>query len=470
MQTIKTAVVVVLLLFVIYGGYVAITDSNTPMSEELEGLVEMGETAPDVSGTGAFQPVQAPTSTPAASEDPFKRFASLPAPSFGGPGTPPPLNTAAPLPEANFPSAPGLAPSNPSPTTPSSTPSVPKIPDIDIPDLELPKDLDVSSARDEASKPGDANKVNAVEASSKSEPGFGLAVPNGKGSDVGLLPKLPGQDSSAAPKLDLPTVHGDAKTLADVTATRPVDVADSPTPSIPTSKPGRSYENAKQLAMDMIQEGQLRKALAALSLFYNAPELTSDQRADLLDMLDALAREVIYSRNHNLDFPYVVAPGDTFEQISRQYDVPGEVIARINGLDPSREPEAGAKLKVVPGPFRAEIDLARDELTLFLGDLYAGRYPVSFGSEPAPKPGIYQVAQKSKNRNYYSSNGAAIEALDPTNPYGGYWIDLGENMCIHGSPRAEGGPTHMGCISLSPLDADDVFGMLGTGSQVTIRR
>ena len=221
--------------------------------------------------------------------------------------------------------------------------------------------------------------------------------------------------------------------------------------------------------MEQIDRRNLKDALATLSVFYNAPELTTDQRQDLLDLLDALSREVVFSRNHILDMAYVVAPGETLEQVSKRYDLPTEILARINAIDTTSPLPSGAKLKVIPGPFRAEVDLAKNELTLFLGDLYAGRYPVSFGAEPIPKPGVFQVVDKQKNRNYYGS-GFQILATDPRNPFGGYWIDLGQELCIHGSTSSGPIDGKLGCISLSPMDANDVFGMLSRGSQVTIRK
>lgn len=221
--------------------------------------------------------------------------------------------------------------------------------------------------------------------------------------------------------------------------------------------------------MEQIDRGSLKDALATLSVFYNASEITTEQRQDLLDLLDALSREVVFSKRHMLDLAYVIAPGETLEQVAKRYDLPAEILARINAIDTSAPLRSGEKLKVVPGPFRAEIDLAKNELTIFLGDLYAGRYPATFGAEPSPKPGVFQVIDKQKNRNYYG-NGVQILATDARNPFGGYWIDLGQELCIHGSPNNGPIESKLGCISLSPLDANDVFGMLGRGSQVTIRR
>ncbi|MFM7975319.1 MAG: hypothetical protein ACKO8U_09625, partial [Pirellula sp.] len=56
MQTIKTAVVVVLLLFVLYGGYVALNGENTELQSSLENLVSPDELVADVSGPAGFQP------------------------------------------------------------------------------------------------------------------------------------------------------------------------------------------------------------------------------------------------------------------------------------------------------------------------------------------------------------------------------------------------------------------------------
>jgi len=235
------------------------------------------------------------------------------------------------------------------------------------------------------------------------------------------------------------------------------------------SSASKAYENAKDLAMEQIDRRNLKDALATLSVFYNAAELTTEQRSDLLDLLDALSREVVFSRQHMLDMAYVVAPGETLEQIAKRHEIPTEILARINALDASAPLRSGEKLKVVPGPFRAEVDLAQNELTLFLGDLYAGRYPVTFGAEPSPQPGLFQVVGKQKSRNYYG-HGVQIPANDPRNPFGGYWIDLGQDLCIHGSPSAGPTDSKLGCISLSPMDANDVFGMLSSGSEITIRR
>ena len=127
------------------------------------------------------------------------------------------------------------------------------------------------------------------------------------------------------------------------------------------------------------------------------------------------------------------------------------------------------KLKVLEGPFRGEVDLNVGEVTLFLNDMYACRFPISFGSDPV-KVGSYEVADKRRDRTYFAA-GKVIESNNPSNPYGGYWIDLGHDVCLHGSPEMETEDLkNAGCISLAPQDIADAYLMLTQGSQVTIRQ
>jgi lipoprotein-anchoring transpeptidase ErfK/SrfK len=46
---------------------------------------------------------------------------------------------------------------------------------------------------------------------------------------------------------------------------------------------------------------------------------------------------------------------------------------------------------------------------------------------------------------------------------------LGGEVAIHGSPTTPGNKT-LGCISLSPNDAKDVYGIVSIGSDVKIHR
>ena len=218
-----------------------------------------------------------------------------------------------------------------------------------------------------------------------------------------------------------------------------------------------------------VEEGKFREALATLTPYYRSPDLDAAQQAQLLEWLDALAAKVIYSKEHLLARPHVIqSDHERLIDVAKEYGVSAQLLASINA-DEINNPNilvATTKLKVVPGPFRAEVDLASSEITVFLGNLYAGRFPFARGNEP-PEPGEYQVREKRQEKTYHGDR--VIAAGDPANPYGQWWIDLGNNACIHGSPAVtQPGPVR-GCISLSPQDAMDMAGILTVGSKVVVR-
>jgi LysM repeat protein len=229
----------------------------------------------------------------------------------------------------------------------------------------------------------------------------------------------------------------------------------------------REWPEVEQL----VGAGKFKSALAKLSPHYLSTDLAADQRAQLVAWLDALAAKVIYSPDHLLTEPHRVRKGEVLFDIAKQYNVSWMLLQSINHRQVS-DPMVlvpGTDLKIVPGPFRADVNLMASEVTLFVGELYAGRFPFTLGDQP-PQPGQYKVIDKQQDqRSYYGLDGRIIPANDPSNPYGGWWISLGGEVCIHGSPLAAT-PAPLGCVSLSPQDAKDVYSILSMGSEVTIRR
>jgi LysM repeat protein len=221
----------------------------------------------------------------------------------------------------------------------------------------------------------------------------------------------------------------------------------------------------------LVAQTRYKQALELLSTHYSNPSLPSEHRAAMLPWLDALAARVIYSRQHLLELPYEVRAKDTLFDLQARFKVPYQLLQSIN-QEVVSDPQVlvvGTQLKVMQGPFRAEVDLARSEITVFLGKLYAGRFPFVLGNEP-PQPGQYSVADKRTDRTYYGADGTTISASDPSNPYGGYWIALNRGeLCIHGSPVQPSTSHTLGCISLSPQDAKDLYGILSNSSEVVIR-
>lgn len=496
MQTIKTAVVVVLLLVVLYGAYVAINGTEE-LPPEFQAMMEGGADL-DVEVSAPTNPKSMGSTLTAGSglkptAPPVFGTPNFGTPTFGNSS----LGSPAPL-SGNS----SLGSSEPKPLAPPQLATIPTINNSPFGSKDSGTDSKSSSGIPDVAMP---NKLTSIPAAPSSNTNSGFTPPSGSSFPASSdnasnfsAPKSPtspfapppsdlgksNDSSSSSESVPAPFTGGGltrsdsvnakaASTSIDYNSPDSDEMIESPTADTPhkANITNRSFENARQAAIEQIDRGELKEALATLSVFYNSPDLSSDQNRDLIDLLDALAGETIYSRRHLLDTPYPVGPGEKIEDIAKKFEVPAELLAKINAVEGPLGPMPGTKLKVFRGPFRAEVDVKRNEMTVFLGDLYAGRFPVSTGADPSPKEGVYQVLDKQRNRNYYGKGGLQIDGTDPRNPYGGWWMDLGQDISIHGSPNNVSSETNgLGCISLSPLDASDVFSMLSRGSQVTIKR
>ena len=443
-----------MLLAVLYGAYVALNGSDTPLPRELEGELDI-EGPGGLSGT-SFPPAAQPSPTfgVAPRSNPFQSSGS----NLSNNTSPPPLSSNSP--SILDTSEPLGTPSLPQPTTLPASPGLAK-----------PSSLPGSSSAltgNNISSPSEVPSLPDLSSPAFNNGAPKLSLPDQHGSNISNLNEATKEDRMVkAP--DLPTML-DPNSEANEDPVGVSDLGDATSASAMNTS-SRSFANAKKMAVEQFQRGELKEALSTLSLFYNVPELTHEQHHELLELLDPLAGEVIYSRRHLLENAHVVAQGETLDAIAKQYEVPSEILARINGIENPLLLQPATRMKVVRGPFRGEIDLTRSELTLFLGELYAGRFAIATGEDPSPKEGPYQVVEKQQKRNYYGRGGTQISGADPKNPYGGWWIDLGQDICIHGSPEQPNVETEkLGCISLSPIDARDVFGMLSRGSKIQIRR
>jgi LysM repeat protein len=414
-QTLKTAVVVVLLLVVFYGVYEMLNRPPDAPPAEVARMEDMPFDPPEVQfGETARNPVAEPAvSVPAvttngAVESPVPSYTMAPADSQYS--------------SSSFPVA---GPPN------------------------LPTDQ----------PPGEPEYPLTVEPPSPTVPGTPVTS-----AGPGPPPPLAGQNLTA-PDASEPRLQRNPF-LQENVVVRPSGMADQ----VSSDQIGvRAYERARKLAKMLVEEGKYHEALATLSVFYQSPDLTPAEHRELLDLLDPLAGRVIYSREHLVAPSHTVRRNETLADIAKQYNVPMELLRKINGIETPNVLVPGTELKVVTGPFRAEVNLQAQELTLFLNGLYAGRFPITIGRDPAPVAGDFKVREKREDRDYFSMEGRKIPAGNPANPFGNVWLDLGREVCIHGSPTGGADPQR-GCISLSPQDANDVYGILSIGSAVRILR
>jgi LysM repeat protein len=298
--------------------------------------------------------------------------------------------------------------------------------------------------------------------------GAGAAVPDaGATADRYQTPSATPTDRYGTP---LPAAQ--ANPTADPPAADRYGTPDAGAAPPAQGAPEGTFVELMDAAKRELEAGQLAGALAKLSTWYDATNLSPPEQQQLNQLLDQVAGTVVYSTQHLLEPPYEVQPGERLEDIGQRYSVPWQLLAKINGIDDPNALRPGERLKVVRGPFNAVINLERRELTLVLANgSYAGRFPIGVGTEMPPREGTYTVSDKVENP-IYRGREKVVGAGEPGNPYGTRWIGLGADMGIHGTDRPENvGRTDLpGSISLGPRDIEDVFDILAAGSKVTIRR
>ncbi len=232
-----------------------------------------------------------------------------------------------------------------------------------------------------------------------------------------------------------------------------------------------NIEQAWVMVEKMVDEKNFRGALSLLTRYYRNDDLNADQRTKLNDWLDALAGKVIYSSEHHFKTTsYKMKPGETLSDIANRWQVPAQVVYNINRKQIGNKPNvvAGTELKMINGPFHAEVDMSSQTLTLFLKNLYAGRFPVKLGISGNPRPGDYNVVAKSVHgHTWRDADGNDFPPESPENGYGPYWIGMTGSLCIHTVSQDEISG-HSGCIGLSEKDAKDIFGILANRSKVKV--
>ncbi len=238
-----------------------------------------------------------------------------------------------------------------------------------------------------------------------------------------------------------------------------------------------------------LDQGKLPQAHELLSKWHGDPSLTPAEAEKVESLLGQLAGTVVYSTDHQLEPARVVKPGETLETIANEYSVPWQLLAKINGISAPDRLQPGQELKVVRGPFSAVIDLDRKQLTLMLGDRYAGAFQLTMPDGSAVNEGQWIVQGKPESGGPTSVYGAASAAMasasgsrqlllkcaDATGVGSAVPLIIGSRPGLEPDiQRASAGgqvtPGTAPYIAVSPTDAEELADILSVGSPVVIRR
>lgn len=254
--------------------------------------------------------------------------------------------------------------------------------------------------------------------------------------------------------------------------------ATSPASSAPPASPAppavQTFAASWPEIETALNNRQLARAHQLLSPWYGNPTLTPDEAQKVDSLLGQLAGTVIYSTEHQLEPAYTVRPGDTLETIAKQYEVPWQLLAKINGVAAVDQVRPGQELKVVRGPFSAVVNVNRNQLELLVDGRYAGKFPVTLASNADLGAGEWVVDQKLVMPTAVSSVPPStvdrVIVLRDGNAAAAAPASLGRALTIASAAAPAGPAANAPAIRVTPQDAEEISDILSVGSRVVIRR
>jgi LysM repeat protein len=292
--------------------------------------------------------------------------------------------------------------------------------------------------------------------------------------DIPSMPPLPGAAADGAQDPTGDDVTGDESAPEPPPYGAPPPDLETPPPPMITPQ-SSMFAAARVAVQGALDRGELAQALLLLTDWYGDPSLTPEETKEVNTLLSQLAGSVIYEGPpaHRLLPAHQVQVGETLEAIANKYEVPWQLLAKINGIADPSALTPGQELKVVPGPFSATIDLSERKMTLMVDRRYAGQFALEFEPSAAIEEGDWKVDQKlvtpTSASLYVAPTGPAEDRslllANLANPTGPAAVLRGP-----GNPVPASAESRSRTLRLKAADVEDVFDILSVGSRVTIRR
>lgn len=303
-----------------------------------------------------------------------------------------------------------------------------------------------------------------------------------------LVTKTPSLNATAIAQVE-PTTHPAALLATDMTAHHDRPVATTiVAPTTEPVVPANVMSDAKQKK----ETGDLVAAREELNNALLAGHLSEGDADAVRHNMAAINQTLVFSSERTLNDPwasgYPVQSGERLSTIANKNSVTWQLLSRINHIDPKRL-RSGSTIKTVKGPFFAVVSKSKFRMDIYFGapggpgSMYVTSFAVGLGKNDSTPTGTWQVQSGNKvlHPRYYSPNNAGvIDADDPKNPLGGYWIGLEgldgqavdqHSYGIHGTiePDSIGKQASLGCIRMGHDEIALTFELLvETKSKIVI--
>ena len=245
----------------------------------------------------------------------------------------------------------------------------------------------------------------------------------------------------------------------------------------------------------LIEQGRFLEARALLTQAIDSGAISASEALEARQMLGMVNEELVFGPEVFAGDPwsseYVVQPGDSLSRIVSREDlkIDWRLLQMVNGLDRPEKIQVGQTIKILHGPFHAEVNKRNHQLDLFMGEgperAFVKSYTVGLGQFDSTPTGRFRVRKGQKIVNPTWTNprtGEFYPADDPENPIGEYWLGLegldatnkGERgFGIHGTiePDSIGTDSSMGCVRLRDGEIDTIYALMAEGvSTIDVRQ
>lgn len=332
------------------------------------------------------------------------------------------------------------------------------------------------------------NHTVAVEsaAASKPKPVTMLAATDETPPAKSLADKTPDTKAPAAPTTK-PADRSDAK--FDV---KPLVKSEAPPVKLASATIAGEPQRVLSDAKAKIDAGELLAARKLLNDPLVEGQFTGADAIAAKQLIAEANKMIVFSTRRFNEDPWAathsVAAGEVLAKIAFKYGCTPDFLLQINGLSDARKLRAGSNIKVIHGPFHVVVTKHAFTLDLYLGSpgekgaQFVAGYPVGLGKDDSTPTGTWIIDQRIANPKWWGARGLPpIEAGDPKNPLGKYWISLTgidgkaegqQSYGIHGTiePESIGKQSSMGCIRMRNEDVAVVYALLVSGKSTVVVR
>ena len=166
---------------------------------------------------------------------------------------------------------------------------------------------------------------------------------------------------------------------------------------------------------------------------------------------------------------YEVQAGDSLGKIAKVFGTTVDLLKKSNNLTGDMIKQ-GIRLKVVTAKFSVVVDKSQNVLFLKENEDIIKTYKVSTGVNNSTPVGTFKIESKLVDPVWYSA-GAVVPAGSPENILGTRWLGISKpGYGIHGTtdPASLGKQVTAGCVRMLDTDAEELYAILPTGTEVTI--